>query len=296
MKNKMSHILHAYRFFTTFSKKLRKDAVSAYAGQLAFFILLSFFPFVMFLLTLLKHTSLTQGAIFDAISHAVPAAFSPYIISWVSDIYSRSSSTLLSITAITALWLASKGFLAMIYAFDTIYDRTETRNFIILRLYAILYTFAFAVILLFTLALLVFGNHIYAQIYPKLPVIGELILSIISVRAAVSICILILFFSLLYKMIPNRRTSFVNELPGAILATAGWMIFSFLYSYYIDNISNYSTIYGTMTTIAFLMLWLYICMYILFLGAELNVLIKKLSRFPYKNTKASACNQSPHLP
>lgn len=276
MKNKMNRILYSYKFFTTFSKKLRKDAVSAYAGQLAFFIILSFFPFVMFLLTLLRHTTLTQGAVFEIINDFVPDAFSPYIISWISDIYSRSSSTVLSITAITALWLASKGFLAMIYAFDTIYDRTETRNFIMLRIYAVFYTFAFAVILISTLALLVFGNRIYTEIYPKLPLIGELLLSIISVRAAVSVCILVLFFSLLYKMIPNRKTSFVNELPGATLTTAGWMGFSYLYSYYIDNISNYSSIYGTMTTIAFLMLWLYICMYILFLGAEINVLIQRL--------------------
>lgn len=288
MKKKMNHILYSYKFFTTFSKKLRKDAVSAYAGQLAFFMILSFFPFVMFLLTLLRHTTLTQGAVFEIINQFVPDAFSPYIISWISDIYSRSSSTVLSITAITALWLASKGFLAMIYAFDTIYDRTETRNFIMLRIYAVFYTFVFAVILLFTLALLVFGNRIYTEIYPKIPMIGELILSIISVRAAVSVCILVLFFSLLYKMIPNRKTSFVNELPGAMVTTAGWMGFSYLYSYYIDNISNYSTIYGTMTTIAFLMLWLYICMYILFLGAEINVLIQRLPQNRAKQLESEA--------
>lgn len=277
MKEKKKTCIKLYKEWIIFCKKLRKDAVSAYAGQLAFFIILSFFPFVLFLLALLQYTPLTEEIILLALSYLTPASFSNILANLVQDIYSRSNITLVSITVFSSLWLASKGFLTMIYAFSSIYDKQETRNFILLRIYAILYTLCFAIIILLTLSLLVFGNHIYAEIYPKLPAIGELIFSIISIRSIISICVLILFFLLLYKMMPNRKSTFLNELPGAILATLGWMSFSYLYSFYIDHYSNYSSIYGAASSIAFLMLWLYICMYILFFGAEINVLLQQRS-------------------
>lgn len=278
----IKQIMQLYKFCNVFSQKLRKDAVSAYAGQMAFFIILSFFPFVMFLLTLMRYTSLTEEMLLNTIIQFTPSNFVPYVTSWINEIYGLSASAALSITAVTCLWLASKGFVTMIYAFDSIYDRTETRNYIALRLFAVLCTVVFALILLTTLVLLVFGTSIYAKIHPHLPWIGELLLSIISVRSLIIACLLILFFLLLYKMIPNRKTTFLDEFPGAAMSTVGWMGFSYLYSYYINNISSYASIYGAMTTVAFLMLWLYICMYILLLGAEINVVFQRLPRIASK--------------
>ena len=81
---------------------------------------------------------------------------------------------------------------------------------------------------------------------------------------------MILFFTLMFMTLPGRKTSFFAELPGSILASAGWLGFSYLFSFYIDNFSNYSATYGSLTAIVLCMLWFYSCMYIMFIGAEIN--------------------------
>ena len=96
---------------------------------------------------------------------------------------------------------------------------------------------------------------------------------VISVRTIVGMCLMILFFSLLYSTIPQKKLSFFSVLPGSILSATGWIGFSYLFSFYIDNFSNYSATYGSLTAIVLSMLWLYACMYIVFIGAEINQIL-----------------------
>ena len=124
------------------------------------------------------------------------------------------------------------------------------------------------------LTVIVFGNKLYYYIRQHFPFTEEKLASIINVRAIVSLIVLFLFFWLLYVILPNRKTNFSKQVPGAIVASFGWLTFSYVYSYYVDNISNYSRFYGAMTTMALLMLWLYACMYILFLGGLLNHILE----------------------
>ena len=107
----------------------------------------------------------------------------------------------------------------------------------------------------------------------RFPKVGDFALLIISLRTAVGLGVLIFFFLLIFISLPNRKTGILRELPGAIIAAAGWVGFSFLFSFYVDNLSNYTAIYGSLTTIVLCMLWLYACMYILYIGAEVNALL-----------------------
>ena len=123
-----------------------------------------------------------------------------------------------------------------------------------------------------TLLLLVFGNRIYVHIQSRVPLLEHGALLIISLRTVVSFLVLAGFFWGLYLLIPNRKSKHVTaEVPGAILSAAGWLGFSYLYSFYIDRMSNYSAMYGSLTAIVLCMVWLYACMYIMFIGAEFNV-------------------------
>ena len=85
---------------------------------------------------------------------------------------------------------------------------------------------------------------------------------------------LILIFALFYKFLPEERPRFSSVLPGAVFASAGWIGFSFFYSLYIDNFSNYTLVYGSLAAVVLLMLWLYFCMNIFLFGAQLNKLVK----------------------
>lgn len=136
-----------------------------------------------------------------------------------------------------------------------------------------LYTLGFAALLIITLILLVFGNQLYNFIMAQLPFLSDLALVIMSLRSLVTMAILTVFFLLMYLVIPNRKSHFLQELPGAILTAGGWLGFSFLFSFYIDHMKGFSYTYGSLTTLAVCMLWLYFCMYILFIGAEVNMLL-----------------------
>lgn len=270
-----------YQTLRTASRKISDDLVPSFSAQAAFFIIISFFPFVMFLLTLIKFIPLTESELLILIRNILPKGIDTYVVSLLYDIYVQPTSTIISITAITTLWSASRGFIAIVKGLNVIYGIKETRNYIKLRIISAFYTLAFAVIILVSLALLVFGNRIVLIITANFPLINNYAIAVIGLRTIISLGLYTLFFLLLYVVIPNRKTKFMNELPGAIIAGVGWMSFSFLYSIYIDNFGKFSSMYGSLTAIVLCMLWLYFCMYILFIGAEANVLLGRL--FPRKN-------------
>lgn len=140
------------------------------------------------------------------------------------------------------------------------------------------------------LVLLVFGQAILDRLLVNLPALNGLDGVWFSMRWAVGFCILILLFLFFYTALPIQKGKPFSKLPGAVFSAAGWVGFSALYSFYVNNFADYSRLYGSLTTIVLLILWLYICMYILFLGEELNVMLgskylKRLSRWVInKNT------------
>lgn len=261
-------------FIKSMALKMKDDFITAFSAQAAFFIIISFFPFVMFLLTLIQSVY-TESTLMLTFTSIIPEAFDSYVISIISEIYDKTSGTVISVTAITTLWSASRAFLSIVKGFNSVYDIEETRNYFKLRIIATFYTLIFALMLIVSLGFLVFGNQIYIEISASFPVLNKLALLIISLRTIVGLCVLTLFFTVLYIAIPDRKTRVWSEVPGALLAAFGWMGFSYLYSYYIDHMSNYSNMYGSLTAIVLLMLWLYFCMYILFVGAEFNVILAR---------------------
>lgn len=284
--NFFSKIIRIVTFIYTNITKLmsyfKKAALSAFAGQAAFFMMLSFFPFFMFLLSLLKYTPFSENTLLELTSPFVPASFRDYLGNIINDIYNIQTKAILPATIIIAVWLGSKAFLSLIQGLNSVYSLKESRNYIIIRLYSFFYTIIFAVLIIVMLTVIVFGNRLYYYIRQHFPFTEKPLASIINMRAILSFIVLFLFFWLLYVILPNRKTKFSKQYPGAIVASFGWLAFSYVYSYYVDNISNYSTFYGTMTTAALLMLWLYACMYILFLGGLLNHILEKL-RFRHKS-------------
>ncbi|HEX3075719.1 MAG TPA: YihY/virulence factor BrkB family protein [Lachnospiraceae bacterium] len=267
------------------SHKIADDYIPVFSAQAAFFIIISFFPFLMFLLTLINFLPFTESQLLTLISDVLPVGIRSYVISIVTEIFNQPVGTIISITALTALWSSSRAFLAIVRGLNTIYDIDETRNYILLRITSTLYTFVFALIIIASLGLLVFGNRLYLLIATNFPLINDFALAVIGFRTIVSLAVFTIFFLILYTVIPNRKTRVLNELPGAILASAGWMLFSFLYSIYIDNVARFSSMYGSLTAIVLLMLWLYFCMYILFIGAEVNVLLLRFKPlFKRKNS------------
>ncbi len=261
--------------------KMRDDYLSAFSAQATFFILLSFFPFMLFLLTMAKFMPFTKQDVVSVISSAIPSDITPYIISIVNELYGKATGTLISFSAIILVWSASKGIMAIMRGLNAVYRTDESRGYVILRLISTVYTFIVAIVVVGMLSIFVFGNTIFNKLTAEYSELADIAGLIISLRTGVGIIIIFFFFILIYKKLPSHNVSHRDEIPGALFATAGWIALSYLFSIFVDSFTNMSYMYGSLAGIIISLLWLYVCMYILFLGAELNYFIHEgyLTRF-----------------
>ena len=254
--------------------KIKDDHVSAYAAQATFFTFLSAVPFLMFLLTLLKYVPLDEVMLQENLSAFLPTGIAATINTIIVEVNDKTSGTLLSITIIVLLWTAGKGILALTRGLNTVHGIKETRNYFAVRLLCTFYTFVFAIMLIFTLGFLVFGNHIFAWLCHYFPLLEKTAHLIISARTIVSMGILTYIFLVFYKVLPNKKCKLKRQLPGAVFAALGWLCCSYFFSVYISYSVNLSYMYGSLAGIIVAMLWLYFCMFIFFIGAEINQLTK----------------------
>lgn len=254
--------------------KIAEDHISAYAAQSAFFIMLSLVPILLLLMTLVRFTPITQADIMAAAYELFPKTVSSTIISIVNEVYSQTG-TAISVSLLVALWSAGKGVLAISNGLNTIRGQLETRNYIFLRLRAAIYTVLFLMAIILSLVFLGFGNSISMLVNQYVPVFQYIMDFIIETRTIIMILVLIVFSLSIYMFLPNKRRKLRSQFPGAIFTAFGWTLASFIFSVYMDIFKGFSNMYGSLTTIVIIMLWLYFCMYVMLLGGEINDLLEQ---------------------
>ena len=265
----MKFLKKAVRMVSGFMEAMRDDHVGAYAAQTAYFIMLSFFPFIILLVTLVRYTSITPADIYEAAQMFFPDSMDAFILGLINEVYSKTAVTV-SVSAIVAAWSAGKGFLAMMRGMNTIYNVEEKRNYIILRLRSALYTVIFVLAIILSLVVLVFGNSIHQAAVDHLPFVAVVTGIIVRLKGVVGVCFLTGVFMILSRFVPNRRARLASQAPGALFSAVCWYLFSIAFSIYVEISPGISNMYGSLTTIVLVMLWLYFCMYIILLGAEIN--------------------------
>ena len=238
-----------------------KDHVGAYAAQAAYFFMLSMIPIILLLITLVQYTPVTKADVMTA----------------VLQVYNQSGG-IISLTIIVALWSAGKGVLALTTGLNCVYDCKETRNYIILRIRATFYTVAFIIVIIFLLVLSVFGNTLNLFVTEHYPVMERLVDQIMRIRGIITPVLLFVFTMMIYKFLPNHIVQLRIQLMGAAFSAVGWMIVSWIFSVYLDIFKGFSSMYGSLTTIVLIMLWLYFCMYILLLGGEVNMILRDMEQ------------------
>lgn len=275
------------------TNKIMKDHVTAYAAQSSFFIIVCFFPMIILLFNILRYTPISEEFLLSVLTSLTPSQMNPLIQSVINEIYARPSVAIISISAIGMLWVAGKAFLGIAQGLNSIYGIEENRNYFLRRLSASLYTLIFIFVMVFSLLFLVFGNQILSVSREHFPVFALLIDALLQRKELILQCFLTIIFMFLYKYVPNRKSSLIKELPGAIFAAIGWQVFSFIYSLYINYSPGFTAMYGSLATIVFAMLWLYFCISIVFYGAEINTFIeKKIIQLPKFFTLKKKTNKS----
>lgn len=260
------------------AKKINEDKITAYAAQTCYYLLLSFMPFIIALINIIHYFPVTSSDLLDLLENIIPQEFHPMLINIFTDIESSSSVALLSLTAIGLLWSAGKGFMTIKRCLNKINNCEYNRSWFIQRIFSSLYALILLLSIAASLLIIVFGEHLIAFLQNRLASLGgkfTIINAIFSNRLFLVPALLTLFFSVMYTFIPNKKKHIIEEIPGAFIASIGWFLFSELYSLYITYIAKYSYTYGSLTTFMLLLIWMYICIIILFFGAEFNTLIEK---------------------
>lgn len=265
----ISNVMH-------FMNKCKEDKINAYSAQTAFFIILSAIPFLMVFFSLLRYTAITEGVILNMIRQLMPEYISPFLVSVIDEVYHRSTG-IISVTAVAAVWSASKGIHCIADGLNVVNGLKETRNWFVLRFWAVIYTVVFLVAIVFVLVVLVFGNSLHDLAVRQVPFLMGISELLGHFRGLWMLAILTLFFDIVFKALPNRKLSLKSQLPGAFICSVAWYVFSFGLSIYVDFFNGFS-MYGSLTTIVLVMLWVYFCMYIMMLSAEVNVVFNRQIR------------------
>ena len=244
--------------------RMREHHVFAFAATSAYFLLMSFIPFILIVLVFIRYTSLSETDMMNVLISVVPTQLEKFVTVIVKEVYTKSIAVV-PLSVVITLWSAAKGFHALTYGLNVIYRVKVTRNWFYLRFRSMLFTLVLAVLLMLSLFLMVFGRGLSEQAVLNLSFIPKFIL---TNRYIISCILLTVAFLFMYRFLPDKKMDIAGQLPGALGVGVAWTAFSwFLSMFYSPGVMN---MYGSLTAIILAMIWMYFCMYFFLVGAEIN--------------------------
>lgn len=251
-------------------KFLEPMDISVHSAYTSFFLILSLFPMLVILFGMLAYTSLGLNEVMSFLKGFLPAAFVPLAQRIMSGAYENTSGTIVSLSALTALWSAGRGIRGLLNGLNTVYDLEENRSYLATRSISMLYTFLFLIVLILTLVFHVFGRTLVDYLRMTTNPFLIFLMDIINWRFILLLLLQSLLFAAMYAYLPNRRHSLLASFPGAVFASVGWTVCANLFSLYVEYYPNYANVFGSFYAAALAMLWLYISVSIIFYGAAIN--------------------------
>ncbi|SDX56039.1 membrane protein [Marininema mesophilum] len=249
-----------------------REGVFDLAAQLAYYFLLSVFPFLLVIITLLGFLPISTENILDFIKPYAPAHTHQLIESTLNSIIGIEQSNLLSFSIVATIWLTYMGIQSIIRILNRSFATVENRTFMYRVVEGAFLMLGLLVAVIVTLLLPVFGELLRGFFFPELG-LSEWSGSLWNLfRWVLSGTVLFLVFFCLYFFAPNVSLQPSEAAPGAFFATIGWQLISLGFSYYV-NLGNYSLIYGNLGGIIILIVWFYLSAMILIMGGQLNAIL-----------------------
>lgn len=267
------YIRNTINFIRIFARKSKEDSLPAYAAQTTFFTLLSFFPFVMLLLVFVNKLAFVKSNIAAYLLNVVPEGLQEYVIYIIDDVLYSEGYSFTIVSALVSLWSAGKGIQALTYGLDRIYRVDNDKNYFISRIMSAVYTILFMFMCVAVMILHMFGAQIARQIIKSNPLLENETILLFSFKSLFSCFIIFVLLLLVYYKLPGRKGKIKNEVFGAFVSSAAIMLLTKGFTVYMQYITKRSYMYGSITSIILLMIWLYIVMQIVLYGAQLSHLL-----------------------
>ncbi len=260
--------------------EFQRDDALGLAAQLAFYLILALFPFLLVLVSLMGTFSSPELAdqVLGYFREVTPQQVYEIIDSYLHDIIAgnRPAPGLFSVGLVIALWSASGAFAALINALNRAYDVEETRPFWKVRGIALLMTLGLSVMIMIGVLLLVAGPPIGRGIADLLG-LGEVFTLVWNVvQWPVALSLMVFAVALLYYFAPDAGQPFRWITPGGLIGVLLWVLASVIFRFYVSNFGSYDATYGSIGAVIVLLLYLYISSLTILFGAELNATLVRL--------------------
>lgn len=278
----MTGIKKLFNSIRNITKDFSEIQIPVFSAYAAFFFILAVFPTLMLLMYLVRLTPLSETDMMMLVNELAPTVIRPLLILVSEELYSKLSGAFIGVTGFTLVWSASRCMVGLIGGLNSVYGVDETRGYFAKRFIAFFYMILFIIALMLLLLFHVFWNFVVAMLSRYFSFVMPLPVN--TLRYIIILFMLTALFMLVFKVFPNRKARLRLQLPGAALAAASWMVFTWLFSVYVNYFSNYSYLYGSLTVIVLAMLWMYFSMMILFVGGAINVYLEK-HPVSFRNTR-----------
>jgi membrane protein len=271
---------------------MRATLISTFEGNslsiakgAAYSSLLSFFPVLTTLAAILVQANATNVArtIANFLYQVVPPGTEDVVLT-LFVVHGERPKYLLIGAVLLALWAASGAIMSMIEGFRSIYRIPTGRSFLQERAMAVFLVLISTLPIVGASALIVFGTRAESFLMHRLGVIGQDVdlqgwVELLSkvLRLGLAFGSFVLVTALLYYLGPNRKQTFANVFPGAVLATVLWLISTLVFSWYVRHISNYNVLYGSVGAGLALLVWMYVWSVITLIGCEFNAARERLA-------------------
>ena len=255
-------------------KKININDINSRAAAMSYYLLLSIFPFLIFMINLLSYIPVIHiNKFLYSFKDLIPNSAFNMIESIINSAITDKSIGLTIFSFVFTLWSSSRAVRVFIKGINKSYNLKETRTFIKLLFISFYFTVELIVLIVSSMVLLLYGEKVGYIIFKFLG-LSKLFIPIWNLlRYSFVIAITIWIVSSLFRYGPNKPINLIEAMPGAILSILGWLLVSVVFSFYTNNFSNYQVIYGSIGGIIALLTWFYLSSWIMLLGCEINALI-----------------------
>lgn len=265
----MKKLLH---YIKKILASIERDRIMLYAAQASYFVVVSVIPFICLLISVFSFfIPADVYSVFEA--YKLPQEIEGILYTVIDQLLATQKVSLLSISAVIALWTASRGMDSIRIGLERVYHERPSKEFFRHQIKSLASTIILIVVLLSNIVFSVFGAVIAEML--NLTVLFEIIMYFSVPILFVVMC---LAFTLIYAFVGKFGKAkwserFVQHLPGAVFATVGWLVMSYGFALYLHYFPYASAIYGSLTAVCLILLLIYIYIVIILLGAEVNKLI-----------------------
>ena len=262
-----------YKYISSVGRVISDKKIDVYSATAAFYIYMSFIPFLLILFSTIKYLPFTKTDLLAFIDDVLPIDLNSMVIYIIDELYSGGIGTL-SISIVAAIWASAKGMFGITKGLNEITGVKEQRSNLFIRARSAITTVFLMLVMILMLVISVFGNTI-TNVLSRFISIPLALSNILEVKNIIMFAVLFLLYMFFYCVLPYKKIRILSQVYGAAAASLLWILFTKLFSLYLSSFTGYS-MYGSFAVIIVIGIWLYVGMYLMFTGALMNLYIESV--------------------